>query len=103
MLVVFLLVKFRGKFIVEVVHLLLVFNLVGLETLVDFLALIDRVLLVVLYFLVDVTESLLKEPFSLVPEPHHLVELLVDLLYLVVETPHLQVLLLGRIVHFYSN
>ena len=98
-LVLSLIIELLGQLVVELLDLLSVPVLVGLETLIDFLTLVNGVLLVVFDLLVDVFELLLEESFCLVPEPHHLIELLVDLLDLVVQALDLQVLLLSGVVH----
>ena len=80
--------------------LLYVLILVDLEAQVDFAAFVDGVLLVVLDLGVDVLELLFELSLGLVPEPDHLVELLFDLLDLVVEPLHFQVLRLCGFVHY---
>ena len=84
----------------QLLHLPRVLLLVCFQRLIYFFTLINSVLLVVLDLLIDVLELFLQQPFSLVPEAHHLLEFFVNLLDLVVDSFHFQVVLLSCLVHF---
>ena len=87
----------------QLLHLPSVLLLVRFQGLIDFLTLVNGVLLVVLNLLVDVLELLLQQAFGLVPEAHHLLELFVYLLDLIVDSFHFQVVLLSCFVHYLIN
>ena len=87
----------------QLLHLPRVLLLVRFQGLIDFLTLVNGVLLVVLDLLVDVLELLLQQAFGLVPEAHHLLEFFVYLLDLIVDSFHFQVVLLSCFVHYLIN